>query len=129
MSAVRDYYEVLGVARDASPEEIKKAYRQLAVKYHPDKNPGDKQSEERFKEVAEAYEVLSDPEKRAQFDRFGRRSPGRRQQHKVRGLPTRPPSARRATEPAPRRARPERRASGAAVQGRCAWCSDRSSVN
>lgn len=76
MSAVRDYYEVLGVARDASPEEIKKAYRQLAVKYHPDKNPGDKQSEERFKEVAEAYEVLSDPEKRAQFDRFGHRSPG-----------------------------------------------------
>lgn len=75
MSAVRDYYEVLGVARDASPEEIKKAYRQLAVKYHPDKNPGDKQSEERFKEVAEAYEVLSDPEKRAQFDRFGRRGP------------------------------------------------------
>ncbi len=75
MSAVRDYYEVLGVARDASPDEIKKAYRQLAVKYHPDKNPGDKQSEERFKEVAEAYEVLSDPEKRAQFDRFGRRGP------------------------------------------------------
>ena len=73
MSAVRDYYEVLGVPRDASPEDIKKAYRQLAVKYHPDKNPGDKQSEERFKEVAEAYEVLSDPEKRAQFDRFGRR--------------------------------------------------------
>ena len=73
MSAVRDYYEVLGVPRDASPEDIKKAYRQLAVKHHPDKNPGDKQSEERFKEVAEAYEVLSDPEKRAQFDRFGRK--------------------------------------------------------
>lgn len=75
MSAVRDYYEVLGVARDASPEEIKKAYRQLAVRYHPDKNPGDKQSEERFKEVAEAYEILSDPEKRTQFDRFGRKGP------------------------------------------------------
>jgi len=73
VSAVRDYYEVLGVPRDASPEDIKKAYRQLAVKHHPDKNPGDKQSEERFKEVAEAYEVLSDPEKRAQFDRFGRK--------------------------------------------------------
>ena len=67
----RDYYEVLGVERGASAEEIKKAYRKLAVQYHPDKNPGDKQAEERFKEVAEAYDVLSDAEKRAQFDRFG----------------------------------------------------------
>jgi molecular chaperone DnaJ len=67
----RDYYEVLGVGRDASPEEIKKAYRRLALKYHPDRNPGDKEAEERFKEASEAYQVLSDPERRAQYDRFG----------------------------------------------------------
>ncbi len=69
--AKRDYYEVLGVARDASQEEIKKAYRKLARQYHPDANPGDKNAEEKFKEIAEAYEVLSDPEKRASYDRFG----------------------------------------------------------
>lgn len=69
--AKRDYYETLGVSRDADETEIKKAYRQLALQYHPDRNPGDKQSEERFKEVGEAYSVLSDPEKRAQYDRFG----------------------------------------------------------
>lgn len=71
MTAKRDYYEVLGVGRNATEEEIKKAYRQLALKYHPDRNPGDKSAEEKFKEVAEAYEVLRDPEKRARYDRFG----------------------------------------------------------
>jgi molecular chaperone DnaJ len=69
--AKRDYYEVLGVERSASEDEIKKAYRQLAIKYHPDKNPGDKQAEENFKEATEAYEVLKDPQSRSQFDQFG----------------------------------------------------------
>ncbi|MCI0461010.1 MAG: J domain-containing protein [Gemmataceae bacterium] len=67
----RDYYEVLGVKRDATDEEIKKAYRQLARQYHPDRNPGDKQAEARFKEVQTAYDVLSDKAKRTQYDRFG----------------------------------------------------------
>jgi curved DNA-binding protein len=67
----RDYYEVLGIKKGASIEEIKRAYRKLAVKYHPDKNPGDKQAEERFKEINEAYAVLSDPKKKEQFDNFG----------------------------------------------------------
>src|SRR5690606_9701157 len=69
--AKRDYYEVLGVARSASAEEIKKAYRKIALKYHPDRNPGDKESEEKFKEAAEAYDVLSDADKKAKYDRFG----------------------------------------------------------
>lgn len=67
----KDYYRILGVARNATPEEIKKAYRKLALKYHPDRNPGDKEAEERFKEAAEAYEVLRDPEKRRLYDLYG----------------------------------------------------------
>jgi molecular chaperone DnaJ len=67
----RDYYEVLGVAKGASADEIKKAYRKVAMQYHPDRNPGDKSAEEKFKEAAEAYEVLSDSDKKSQYDRFG----------------------------------------------------------
>jgi DnaJ-class molecular chaperone len=72
----RDYYEVLGVARNASEADIKKAYRKLARQYHPDRNPGDKQAEARFKEVQEAYEVLNDKTKRQQYDQFGHAGPG-----------------------------------------------------
>ncbi len=71
MSSKRDYYEVLGVDKNASQQEIKKAYRKVAMKYHPDRNPNDKDAEERFKEAAEAYEVLSDEQKKARYDRFG----------------------------------------------------------
>jgi len=67
----KDYYEVLGVPKNAAEADIKKAYRKLALKYHPDRNPGDKKAEESFKEAAEAYAVLSDPQKRAQYDQYG----------------------------------------------------------
>ncbi len=71
MAEKRDYYEVLGVEKNANADEIKKAYRKAAIKYHPDKNPGDKEAEEKFKEAAEAYDVLSNPDKRARYDRYG----------------------------------------------------------
>ena len=71
MAEKRDYYEVLGVAKTATADEIKSAYRKLAMKYHPDRNPGDKAAEEKFKEAAEAYDVLHDPEKRQRYDQFG----------------------------------------------------------
>jgi molecular chaperone DnaJ len=67
----RDFYEILGISKSASGDEIKKAYRKVAMQYHPDRNPGDKAAEEKFKEAAEAYEILSDPDKKAQYDRFG----------------------------------------------------------
>lgn len=73
--AKRDYYEVLGVAKDASEDDIKKAYRKIAIKYHPDRNPGSKEAEEKFKEAAEAYDVLHDPQKRQQYDQFGFNGP------------------------------------------------------
>ncbi|MBR3172437.1 DnaJ domain-containing protein [Candidatus Saccharibacteria bacterium] len=71
MAGKRDYYEILGVSKTASDDEIKKAYRKLAVKYHPDKNPGDKEAEAKFKEINEAHDVLSDKQKRARYDQFG----------------------------------------------------------
>ncbi|MBZ0515894.1 DnaJ domain-containing protein, partial [Clostridioides difficile] len=71
MSTKRDYYEVLGISKGAEAQEIKKAYRKLAMKYHPDRNPGDKEAEEKFKEINEAYEVLSDDTKRKTYDQFG----------------------------------------------------------
>ena len=71
MTTTRDYYEILGVEKSADADEIKRAYRRLAMKYHPDRNPDDAEAESKFKECAEAYEILSDTEKRAQYDRFG----------------------------------------------------------
>ena len=74
--AKRDYYEVLGVDRSASSEELKKAYRKVAMKYHPDRNPGDEEAEEKFKEASEAFEVLSDQGKRQRYDQFGHSAEG-----------------------------------------------------
>ena len=74
--AKRDYYEVLGLSRTAAADEIKKAYRKLAIKFHPDKNPDNKEAEEKFKEAAEAYEVLSSAEKKQRYDQFGHQGMG-----------------------------------------------------
>src|SRR5512138_679905 len=76
MNSKRDYYEILGVNRSASEDELKSAYRKLAMKFHPDRNPGDKAAEESFKEAAEAYAVLADPQKRSLYDRFGHQGVG-----------------------------------------------------
>lgn len=76
MATKRDFYDILGIGKGASPEEIKKAYRKVAIQFHPDKNPGNKEAEDKFKEAAEAYEVLSNPEKKAQYDRYGHARPG-----------------------------------------------------
>ena len=67
----KDYYELLGVSKTATADEIKKAYRKLAIKYHPDKNPGNKEAEDKFKEISHAYEILGDADKRAKYDQFG----------------------------------------------------------
>src|SRR5215203_2004147 len=72
----RDFYEILGISKSASQDEIKKAYRKVAMQHHPDRNPGDKASEDKFKEAAEAYEILSDADKRSQYDRFGHQAFG-----------------------------------------------------
>ncbi|MGH7162479.1 MAG: DnaJ domain-containing protein, partial [Planctomycetota bacterium] len=80
-SEKRDYYEVLGVPKNADAEAIKRAYRKVALRHHPDKNPGNKEAEERFKEAAEAYEILADPEKRAAYDRFGHAGVGGQARH------------------------------------------------
>src|SRR5690554_4381842 len=74
--AKRDYYEILGVSKSATPEEIKKAYRKVAIKYHPDKNPDDPSAEDKFKEAAEAYEILSNSQKKQRYDQFGHQGVG-----------------------------------------------------
>src|SRR5690554_4549609 len=85
-STRRDYYEILGVSRDVSAEEIKRAYRRLAMKYHPDRNPGDAEAEARFKECAEAYEVLADAERRSMYDRYGHEGLRSRPGHDFRSM-------------------------------------------
>ena len=75
----RDFYEILGVSKTATADEIKKAYRQKAIQFHPDKNPGNKEAEEKFKEAAEAYEILSNPEKRQRYDQYGHKGVGNNQ--------------------------------------------------
>ena len=84
----KDFYEILGVSKSSSQDEIKKAYRKVAMQYHPDRNPGDKVAEEKFKEAAEAYEILSDADKRSQYDRFGHQAfgPGRAGGHSGGGM-------------------------------------------
>ena len=74
MSEETDYYELLEVSRDASGDEIKKSFRRLAMKYHPDRNPGNKEAEQKFKQINEAYEVLKDEQKRAAYDRYGKQA-------------------------------------------------------
>jgi len=86
MPTTRDYYEILGVSREVAVEEIKRSYRRLAMKYHPDRNPGDKDAETRFKECAEAYEVLSDPERRSMYDRYGHEGLRQRPGHDFRSM-------------------------------------------
>ena len=81
-----DYYEVLDVSRDASDQELKSAYRKQALKYHPDRNPGDHAAEEKFKEASEAYQVLSDADKRAAYDRFGHAGVGQRRRRRFGGF-------------------------------------------
>ena len=71
MAEKQDYYSLLGISKTSSPDEMKKSYRKLAMQYHPDKNPGDKAAEQKFKEISEAYDVLTDPQKKAAYDRFG----------------------------------------------------------
>ena len=72
MATETDFYKILGVEKTASAEEIKSAYKKIAIKYHPDRNPGDKEAEEKFRQAAEAYDVLRDPEKRSRYDQFGK---------------------------------------------------------
>ena len=118
--AKQDYYETLGVAREADADELKKAYRTLAMKFHPDRNPGDKTAEQKFKEISEAYDVLKDDQKRAAYDRFGHRAfengGGRRPARRFRGSPAASPtSSRRCSASSWAAGAASRRASAAAI--------------